>query len=1251
MLYRLRDLLHHPRLQALAAAVGAAGATLLGVKVAGRIPLWMLIAVLALLLAACVPWLLHRRRTHKAARAMAPALTGTDSLSSRPHRAPDSDAELLRRRMHAAVRSIKRSRLGQLRGRDALYELPWYMVIGSPAAGKSSAIVQSGLRFPFADERGPVVQGIGGTRNCDWYFTTEGILLDTAGRYAVRDDNRREWLSFLDLLRRYRPRAPINGIIIAASVAELAAKRPEFAIELATKLRQRVQELTERLEVIAPVYVVFTKADLIAGFGDFSGSLDEAGRNRVWGATLPFNADARADAAAEVDRHFDELVEGLREAALAQMALTPDAPAAPGLLTLPLEFAGLKPILKTFIATLFEDNPYQYRPVFRGFYFTSALQETASVHRASERIARRFQLGPATVETSALTVARSHFLTELFRKVIFADRDMVRRYSSPRRTRARRGLLAVTAVALAMVLGGWAWSYGTNRQLIANAQADLAHAVAVQRQRADLSSRLEALLILQDRLQQLEAWRHRRPLALGFGLYQGDQLERKLRLEYFAGMRTVMLAPASEHLEHYLAQLADHRDELRAATANATLRASTGAAQARYQPPSPSDPQEAYNALKAYLMLGQPERVDAVLLSGQLTRFWRDWLETHRGAMTREQLIATAQRLVTFYVTQYREPGWPTIDGKVTLVEDTRGVLREVMRGTSAIERVYAQIITRAGARYPSITLTSLLKDVPGSAALVGSQPVASPYTRAAWRGYVKPAIDSAASRELSTSDWVLQSVTATDLTLTGSPEHVKKELRALYDREYIRQWKAFVQGVDVPSVDDFDAAVRLMNALGDPRNSPLAALLQRVHDETSWGAPAFARPSTPSAGGLSGWFARVILRRPVPARPAQQNSDQEYADREGSAPTSDTIASAFAAVTRAVASHDGRPSPLAGYVEILGKLRARLAAIGNQDTAGPGARALIAATLGEGRSELAAGLQWVDEQMLGGVEASEREALRPLLLKPLTKTFRALIAPAEADVNAIWRAQVHLPFEQNLAGKYPFDRGGRVQAAATEIATIFGPDGAIAKFAGDTLAPLVRRRGDTLTPRQWAGMGINLSATFMADYARWTAPLDQTTAAAGTQTVFEIQPLPAGGGISGYSININGQQLQYLNTPPVWKSFVWSGEETAPIAEIQATTADGRSLSIANHTGPGALSQLFRAASGGLDKQTGIYSLSWSREGVAVQVRLRIVSSPQATASGTPKRGLTGTRLPASVVGGTGGAAVSLAHPEGDDT
>ena len=144
-----------------------------------------------------------------------------------------AEFDAIRSRMGEAVKTIKTSKLGQTTGRSALYELPWYMVIGNPAAGKSTAVVKSGLKFPFADNAGNIIQGIGGTRNCDWFFTTEGILLDTAGRYSVHEEDRGEWLGFLSLLKKHRPKAPLNGVIIAVSIAELVNQKADLTIELA----------------------------------------------------------------------------------------------------------------------------------------------------------------------------------------------------------------------------------------------------------------------------------------------------------------------------------------------------------------------------------------------------------------------------------------------------------------------------------------------------------------------------------------------------------------------------------------------------------------------------------------------------------------------------------------------------------------------------------------------------------------------------------------------------------------------------------------------------------------------------------------------------------------------------------------------------------------------------------------------------------------------------------------------------------
>ncbi|MBZ8143322.1 type VI secretion system membrane subunit TssM, partial [Rubrivivax gelatinosus] len=558
---RIWTFLLNPRVLGVIGLAALAAFLFLGASALQVALVWAGIALGALIAVGLAVWGIRKLRARRAARALEQAIEVPGAAEKQ---APRADVSALRTRLVDAVKTIQKSKLGQLSGSAALYELPWYMVIGNPAAGKSTAIVKSGLKFPFADGGDAVIQGIGGTRNCDWFFTSEGILLDTAGRYAVHEEDRQEWLGFLGLLKRHRPKAPINGILIAASLAELGSGRPEAAIQLAKNLRQRVQELTETLEVIAPVYLVFTKADLIAGFAEFFEDRDRSERERVWGATLPYAQAQRGDAVAAFDRHFDELYEGLKQMTLARMAMERGKALPPGVLTFPLEFAERKTALRAFVATLFEENPYQYQPVFRGFYFTSSVQEGSSASKASERVAQQFALEPRADRVSGFVVAENgFFLKDLFSKVIFADKGLVQQHASRGKQRLRLATFSAALLLLALATGSWTWSYVGNRQLMANVRADLDYAVRLQAENPDLGSRMQALETLQDRIEQLQRYRQDRPLGISLGLYQGEEIEAKLRQEYFAGIRQVMLEPAAAAIEAYLAEVSANPGRLK----------------------------------------------------------------------------------------------------------------------------------------------------------------------------------------------------------------------------------------------------------------------------------------------------------------------------------------------------------------------------------------------------------------------------------------------------------------------------------------------------------------------------------------------------------------------------------------------------------------------------------------------------------------------------------------------------------------
>jgi type VI secretion system protein ImpL len=1193
--------------------------------------IWAVIAGLALLAAWGLYWAVRRHLRKRAAARLGESLVPSGEQSDGRNDAGKSEVAVLRKGMLEAINTIKTSKLGITRGAAALYELPWYMIIGNPAAGKSSAIARSGLTFPIPGSK--AVQGVGGTRNCDWFFTTDGILLDTAGRYSVLENDRAEWFSFLDLLKKHRSRAPINGIIIAVSIAELVAGPANVSMELAKSLRTRVQELTERLGVHVPVYVVFTKADLIAGFSDFFHDTERAERERVWGATLRYNRRSTPqDVLAFFDQHFDELHEGLKEMSLANMAANRSARMRPGVFTFPLEFASIKSPLRAFLSTMFEENTYQFKPVFRGFYFTSALQEGAVQDLSSKRVARRFDLRLQEQKEGDADEQSGYFLLELFRKVIFADRDLVRRYTSPTANRARYAAFFGATALLGALLAGWTWSYMGNRELVANVRADLDKVVRLQEKRIDLQSRLEALDILQDRIVQLEKYRAGRPWALSFGLYQGDALDRKLRDEYFAGVREVMVQPVVAGLEGMLAEVNANAAQLDP-NASAAAPAKPGEP---YQAVSPTNVADAYNALKTYLMLGDKSRAEPGHLNDQLTRYWRGWLESNRGAMPKEQMIRSAERLLTFSLSQIGDQAWPQVTLKLSLLDTARESLRRVVRGTPARERVYNEIKTRAATRFPAMTVARIVGDADQNL-VAGSHAVSGAFTRDAWDKFVAGAIREASNRELQSTDWVLKTATRDDLTLEGSPEQIQKTLVDMYKAEYAKEWSRFVQGVTIADLNGFEASVQAMNRLGDPQTSPIAKLLRTIYQETSWDNPGAARADMGKVEkGLVAWFREVVLRRtPSDARVVVEAVDPTRAG--GAAPAMGPIGREFAGVARLVGAREKEASLMGGYLDALSRLRTRLNQLKNQGDPGPGAKQFMQQTLEGSGSELADALKYVDEQMLTGMSDAQKAALRPLLVRPLIQTFAMIVLPSESEINKTWQVQVLEPFQKTLAGKYPFAPGSRVEATTAEIGQFFGPDGVVAKFVNTSMGPLVVRRGDVLSSRTWADIGITLAPTVVSGFPGWVAPLSSNGVAAssGPQTVFQILPQPAGG-VTEYTIEIDGQQLRYRNTPPAWATMTHPGPQGAAGARISAVTFDGRTVELFNEPGQFGLTRMVAAAAR-RNKDGGVFELRWSAGNVTVTIDLKRISSADTNGSGesaTASRGFHGLRLPETIVG-----------------
>ena len=279
-------------------------------------PLESVVARLAALLVLVVLWalslLIKQLRAGRANAKLAQAVVAKPAATTRD--GASREAVQLRERFEEAVATLKKSQRG---GRN-LYELPWYVIIGPPGSGKTTALVNSGLKFPLEQRFGKeALRGVGGTRNCDWWFTDEAVLLDTAGRYTTQDSDESAdsagWAEFLGLLTKYRKRRPLNGIIVTLSASDLMTHSPAEREANVSAVRRRLDELNRHLRVRLPVYLMVTKCDLISGFSEYFDELGPDGRAQVWGMTFTADRSASGAAAQDFAPEFDALIERLNQ--------------------------------------------------------------------------------------------------------------------------------------------------------------------------------------------------------------------------------------------------------------------------------------------------------------------------------------------------------------------------------------------------------------------------------------------------------------------------------------------------------------------------------------------------------------------------------------------------------------------------------------------------------------------------------------------------------------------------------------------------------------------------------------------------------------------------------------------------------------------------------------------------------------------------------------------------------------------------
>ncbi|MGS0897387.1 ImcF-related family protein [Burkholderia stagnalis] len=733
-----------------------------------------------------------------------------------------------------------------------------------------------------------------------------------------------------------------------------------------------------------------------------------------------------------------------------------------------------------------------------------------------------------------------------------------------------------------------------NRQLMRDAQAT-ANAAVDARPRTAVALRTQ--LALQQLIEKLEhRQRHGAPWYLRAGLSRNDDILNDLWKPYRIAATRNLQIPVVQTIDGLL-KAADHAraDSLQ----SQDIRSST------------------YNALKTYLMLGDPSRADPAFLKRLLVALWSRPVEMPPG-----ERADTARRLAAFYADHLNAHHEWRIAMDDSVVTSTRNMLVTQMGLASADDAVYQGILDDVKNKYADASLETLLNGTDAYGMFTASRTVPGIYTRAAWDGMIAAAIDKASRERRASSDWVLTGSQAS--RTIGDPlaqgmiqtraivdekravEELKQRLTARYFGEYTAAWQRMLNSMQWQPASSLGGAVEQLSRLADAQTSPLIALMTSVQYQAHAGRPSQA-------------LADTLVRKAQDLIGADEQAEAAVVNPLDK-PFGPLLALLGDTGAPPVAANGKRVAPagivlsgvsLSRYLTAVTTMRLKLQQISGSPDAQAMARSLAQAVFQGKLSELSQARDdaALTAASLGAAWAGFGDAV---LTQPLESAWQTILQPAAASLNDAWRASVAAPFNAAMSGRYPFF-DTQADASFAELGRYVRPDtGLIARFVITQLAGVMKPEGDHWTPNEFAPQALRFDPKFLSAVRQLSTIGAQLYPQGDAGEKFEMMALPTPQ-VTRSELSVDGKQIVHFNQQARWTPLAWPGNGLNGHAGLTWQTLDAGLRQAFDATGDWAFLRLLSNADvKPLDSTR--YRLTWntaSGEPLSYVLRTQVGAGP----------------------------------------
>lgn len=683
---------------------------------------------------------------------------------------------------------------------DYIYDKPWFVVIGAPGVGKTTAILNSGLTFPIGTT--DHVSKLAGTRDCDWFLTDEALLLDTAGRFVEQNNdaaNSNDWNELLGLLKRCRPKQPINGLVLMLSADDILNNNDEKIQSQIQQIRVRLQEMQASFNTTFPLYIMVNKVDLISGFNQYFNYLDEAERKQTFGVSLDPLSVTSAEKINKLTSEIDAIVAKLQNNLFTSISFNNQQNDPADLaIGFPNEFEKFTFTLKSYLKKLLNLSRYDSEINLSGVYFTSAAQsaDDGFILDAENNSALKHKYSQ-NINSTLVPSSKSYFIHSIFKALLLNTANIAGIDTSW--IKKRRKIYWTVAILLSLLLLALlfllfrSFAYNHKYQEAVATQLTQLEAEAKQVNINNVSS----LLAFTNKVYNLPTWNINKELLSksffkNMGLSQHEDIEKAALSKHQSLIDESLFPVISNEVYKDLKNNIESKDY-----------------------------NKIYNNLKAYLMLYQPDHYDKKYI--------------HQWAVNNVILKSDHDQNVIKSFEKLLDEKKLTPQQKFdsALVQQARDLLVYTDIASVIMQDLNMHIKTLDQQSLPAVSYVSMGGPSTNNVFRRVSNRTLNDavnvlYTKYGYQNLFVPFVNKRLNNIYKEEKWVIG-----DNAQFKSSDDVISDIYRLYSLQYVASWKAYLQDVRMVQPQNLQQAIVMSKQLSE-KNSSLAGIIRGISQNTN---------------------------------------------------------------------------------------------------------------------------------------------------------------------------------------------------------------------------------------------------------------------------------------------------------------------------------------------------------------------------------------------------------------------------------